>query len=44
MNEIRIKVTGVKKIIVEGCKTTNTSDFKIIAETKGEMSSKNGVI
>lgn len=49
VNEVRFITTGgrylqqfniksiAKKIIIEGCKTTNASEFKKIGESKGKL-------
>ena len=34
VNEVRFSVTGARKIIIEGCKTTNASEFKKVGESK----------
>ncbi len=39
IKEVRFNSTGVKKVQVEGCKSTNASEFKNIGETK-ELGSK----
>ncbi len=52
VNEVRFSVTGARKIIIEGCKTTNASEFKKVGESKGksiifsyiDLANKQGVI
>ena len=36
VNDVKFTVTGARKIVIEGCKTTNASDFKKIGESKGK--------
>jgi uncharacterized protein YlxW (UPF0749 family) len=40
---VKFVTTGAKKIAIDGCKTTNASDFKRIGESK-ELGGKNGGI
>ncbi len=35
INDVKFSVTGARKIIIEGCKTTNASEFKKVGESKG---------
>ncbi len=35
VNEVRFVTNGAKKIVIEGCKTTNASEFKKVGESKG---------
>ena len=35
INEVRYTVSGARKVIIEGCKTTNASEFKKVGESKG---------
>mmetsp|Transcript_29498 Transcript_29498/g.21951 ORF Transcript_29498/g.21951 Transcript_29498/m.21951 type:complete len:126 (+) Transcript_29498:14-391(+) len=41
VNEVRFVTTGAKKILIEGCKTSNSSDFKKVGESK-ELGGKTG--
>ena len=34
MNEVRFMTSGAKKIVIEGCKSTNASEFKKVGESK----------
>ena len=34
---MRFTVTGARKIVIEGCKTTNASEFKKVGESKGNF-------
>ena len=43
INEVRFSVTGARKIIIEGCKTTNASEFKKVGESK-DLTNKQGVV
>ena len=36
VNEVRFTVSGARKIVIEGCKTTNASEFKKVGESKGK--------
>ena len=36
MNEVKFIITGARKIVIEGCKTTNASEFKKVGESKGK--------
>ena len=36
INEVKFNVTGARKIVIEGCKTTNASEFKKVGESKGK--------
>ena len=38
INEVKFNVTGARKIFIEGCKTTNASEFKKVGESKGKRS------
>ena len=35
INEVKFSVTGARKVVIEGCKTTNASEFKRVGESKG---------
>jgi hypothetical protein len=37
VNEVKFAVTGARKIYIEGCKTTNASEFKKVGESKGKF-------
>ena len=37
INEVKFNVSGARKIIIEGCKTTNASEFKKVGESKGKQ-------
>ncbi len=37
INEVKFSVTGARKIVIEGCKTTNASEFKKVGESKGTV-------
>ena len=41
INEVKFQSTGIKKVVIEGCKTTNTNEFKKIGESK-ELGGKSG--
>ncbi len=41
INEVKFSVTGARKIVIEGCKTTNASEFKKVGESKGKHSIAN---
>jgi hypothetical protein len=43
VNEVRFSVTGARKVFIEGCKTTNASEFKKVGESK-DLNNKQGVI
>ena len=43
INDVRFAVCGAKKIIIEGCKTANASEFKKVGESK-DISNKQGAI
>jgi len=34
VNEVKFMTTGVKKVVIEGCKSTNASEFKKVGESK----------
>ena len=36
INEVKFNVSGARKIVIEGCKTTNASEFKKVGESKGK--------
>ena len=36
VNEVRFTVSGARKVFIEGCKTTNASEFKRVGESKGK--------
>ncbi|CDW87581.1 UNKNOWN [Stylonychia lemnae] len=42
INEIKFISTGARKIVIEGCKTTNASEFKKVGESK-ELMNKTGI-
>eukprot|EP00347_Sterkiella_histriomuscorum_P020776 403336504 len=42
INDVKFTSTGIKKVIIEGCKTTNASEFKKVGESK-ELTNKSGV-
>ena len=37
INEVKFNVSGARKIVIEGCKTTNASEFKKVGESKGKI-------
>ena len=37
INEVKFNVSGARKIVIEGCKTTNASEFKKVGESKGKQ-------
>ena len=37
INEVNFNVSGARKIVIEGCKTTNASEFKKVGESKGKQ-------
>ena len=41
VDEVKFMTTGAKKVVIEGCKTTNASEFKKIGESK-ELGGKSG--
>ena len=41
INEVKFHSSGIKKVVIEGCKTTNTNEFKKIGESK-ELGGKSG--
>jgi hypothetical protein len=43
VNEVKFSVTGARKIAIDGCKTTNASDFKRIGESKELTGKGNGL-
>ena len=43
INEVRFSVTGARKILIEGCKTTNASEFKKVGESK-DLANKQGAV
>ena len=36
INEVKFTVSGARKVMIEGCKTTNASEFKRVGESKGK--------
>lgn len=36
-NEMNLWLYIVKKVVIEGCKTTNASEFKKVGESKGKF-------
>ena len=41
VNEVNFQGSNIKKVVIEGCKTTNTNEFKKIGESK-EFGGKGG--
>mmetsp|Transcript_1489 Transcript_1489/g.990 ORF Transcript_1489/g.990 Transcript_1489/m.990 type:complete len:100 (+) Transcript_1489:36-335(+) len=41
VNNVRFLTQGAKKVVIEGCKTTNASEFKKVGESK-ELTGKSG--
>ncbi|TNV75526.1 hypothetical protein FGO68_gene10992 [Halteria grandinella] len=41
VNEVKFIVSGARKIVIEGCKTTNASEFKKVGESK-DLANKPG--
>ncbi len=36
VNEVKFTVSGARKVVIEGCKTTTASEFKKVGESKGK--------